>query len=98
MTEWTYAQTDPAEELSRLHYFSVKRRQPAGDVEFLITVKEYVAGPGGESMRFVAQADKQTNQRTAPFTPSGWGSSLLGALSDCIRAIHQFPYEGPEKN
>ena len=46
-------------------------------------------------MRFFAQADKQTNQNTAPFTPIGWGSTLLKALSECIRAIHRFPYEGP---
>ena len=25
---------------------------------------------------------------------SGWGNSLLKALADCIRALHQFPYEG----
>ncbi len=95
MTEWIYAQTDPANELARLHFFSMKKRQPTGDVEFIITVKEHALAPGSESMRFVATADKQTNQKTAPFTPSGWGNTLLTALSDCIRAIHQFPYEGP---
>jgi hypothetical protein len=45
-------------------------------------------------MRFFAQADKQTNQKSAPFTPTGWGESLLQALSECVRAIHRFPYEG----
>jgi hypothetical protein len=35
-------------------------------------------------MRFFAQADKQTNQRTAPFTPVGWGSTLLKALTECV--------------
>jgi hypothetical protein len=40
-----------------------------------------------------AQSDKQTNQQTTPFTPSGWGPTLLTALAECIRAIHRFPYE-----
>jgi hypothetical protein len=46
-------------------------------------------------MAFFAQADEQTNQKTAPFTPTGWGSTLLKALSECVQAIHKFPYEGP---
>lgn len=41
MSEWTFAQTDPSEELAQLHYFSMKKRQPGGDIEFLITVREY---------------------------------------------------------
>jgi hypothetical protein len=45
-------------------------------------------------MLFYAQADKQTNQKTVPYTPVGWGRTLLEALADCIRAIHKFPYEG----
>ena len=95
MEEWTYAQTDAGEELARLQHFSVKKRQDTREIEFVITVKEFATPPGGESMRFFAQADRQTNQKTAPFTPSGWGNSMLKALADCIRAIHQFPYEGP---
>jgi hypothetical protein len=34
------------------------------------------------------------NQKTAAFTPCGWGSNLYGALGDCVRLIRQFPYEG----
>ena len=67
--------------------------QPDGDVEFVITVKEFV-DRNIYHMRFFAQADKQTNQKTAPFVPCGWGESLLQALSECVRAIHRFPYEG----
>lgn len=94
MSEWTFAQTDPSEELAQLHYFSLKKRQPEGEIEFLITVWEYatVQEPG---MRFFARADKQTNQKTLPFTPCGWGSTLLKALSECVKAVHLFPYEGP---
>jgi hypothetical protein len=49
-------------------------------------------------MRFLAQADKQTNQNTAPYTPAGWGPGLLKALSECIRSIPRFPYESPLLN
>ncbi len=94
--EWTYAQGDPADQLAKLHYFSMKKHQPNGDVEFPITVREYVQNPEDHSMRFFAQTDKQTNQNTAPFTPSGWGSTLLKALSECVREIHRFPCEPPE--
>jgi hypothetical protein len=92
LSEWRYAQQDPSDELCQLHHFSIKKRQPDGDIEFVITVKEFVVAPY-PTMRFLAQSDKQTNQKIAPFTPSGWGSSLLDALSECIREIHRFPYE-----
>ena len=93
MSDWTFAQNDCSEELARLHFFSIKKHQPEGDVEFVITIREYV-DRNAASMRFFAQADKQTNQRTAAFTPCGWGESLVGALSECVKAIHRFPYEG----
>lgn len=92
MSDWTYAQRDPAEELAQLHYFSFKKRQPDGDVEFVITVKEFAAR-NVVQMRFYAQADKEVNQRSAPFRPFGWGDSLLAALVDCMRSIREHPYE-----
>ncbi len=95
MSEWTFAQTQPSEELAQLHFFSMKKCQPDGDIEFIITVKEYV-DRNQYHMRFFAEADKQTNQKSAPFTPFGWGESLLQALSECVRAIHRFPYEGDD--
>jgi len=49
--------------------------------------------PPDPAMRFLAQADKQTNQKTAPYTPMGWGSSLLQALAECMKGIRKFPYE-----
>lgn len=94
MAEWELAQSQPSEKLAQLHFFSIMKQQPGGEVEFRITVREYVAGKD-LSMRFFAEADKQTNQNTAPFTPVGWGNTLLRALTECIRAIHRFPYEGP---
>ena len=95
MKEWGFAQTDIADRLAQLHFFSIEKSHPRGEIEFVITVREYVK-PKEPEMLFFAQADKQTNQKTAPFTPSGWGRTLLDALSECIRAIHRFPYEGPE--
>jgi hypothetical protein len=94
MSEWEIAQSHPSEKLAKLHFFSVTKKQENGEIEFRIVVKEFVAS-GNPSMRYFAQADKQTNQSTAPFTPTGWGSDLLKALVECIRAIHRFPYEGP---
>ena len=93
MSDWTFAQSDPSEELAQLHFFSVKKQHPKGEIEFIITVREYV-DRNALRMRFFAQADKPTNQKTAPFTPFGWGETLLGALSECISAIQRFPYEG----
>ena len=96
MAEWVYAQRDPAEELAQLHFFSFTKRQPTGEIEFVITVKEF-ASRNALQMRFYAQADKEINQRTAAFRPFGSGDSLLHALSECIRSIRQYPYE-PDQN
>jgi hypothetical protein len=93
MSEWTFAQSDKAEELAQLHFFSINKRQGDQIIEFRVTVKEY-ATPNHLHMRFFAEADKQTNQKTAPYTPNGWGPTLLQALSDCVKAIQRFPYEG----
>ena len=93
MAEWEFAQTNPAQELAELRFFSVKKHQGDKTIEFRITVREF-APRNQLSMRFYAEADKQTNQKTAPYTASGWGPTLLRALSDCVREIERFPYEG----
>lgn len=98
MAEWEYARADASEELAELHLFTMKKRQADGEVTFRITVKEFAVAPPGQHLRFFAQADKAVNQKTAEFLPSGWGSSLLKALSDCMKLIRQFPYEGEEKD
>jgi hypothetical protein len=92
MAEWHFAQEDPSEELSQVHTFSMKKHQADGDIEFVITVKEYV-DRNPQLMRFFAQADKQVNQKTAGFRPFGWGTSLVEALSECMRVIRRNPYE-----
>jgi hypothetical protein len=92
LAEWTYPETDPSERYCQLHYFGFLKLQAGGDVDFTITVREYVT-PLDPSMRFFAQTDKQTNQRTLPFTPVGWGASMAEALGECVKAIRRFPYE-----
>lgn len=96
MNDWRFAQKDPSEELAILHHFSFKKLQSGLEITFLITVKEFVTPPKGQFARFFAQADKEVNQKTAPILPTGWGTSLLDALSDCTRMIRDFPYEGEE--
>jgi hypothetical protein len=96
VSDWVFAQKDPSQQLCHLHHFSVMKAQPGGPVEFRITVKEFASAPDA-CMKFLAQADKQTNQKTAPFTPVGWGNSLFSALEECIRAINRFPYEAAEE-
>ena len=99
MAEWELAQNDLSEELAKLHFFSIKMKQPDGDVEFQIVVREYATllldREQNRSMRFFAQANRQTNQSIAAYTPSGWGSTLGAALSQCVKEIRRFPYEGP---
>ena len=89
MSDWKFAHYEPNEELALLQHFSIKR----DGVEFVITVREY-ATPPDPAMKFFATADKQTNQATLAFTPTGWGPSVLVALSECIRSIRKFPYQG----
>lgn len=91
MGDWTFAQEDASEQLCKLHHFAMKNKS---GVEFIITVREYLTPPD-PSLRFLAQADKQTNQKTGAYTPVGWGNSLLSALHECMKSIHMFPYEGP---
>lgn len=92
MDEWAYAQTKATEKLARVSYFSVMKQQDGAEIEFLITVKEYAVATD-RRMHFFALADKQTNQNGTPYTPCGWGETLMSALSDCIRELHRFPYQ-----
>lgn len=34
MQDWAFAQTHASQELALLHFFSVKKQQPGGEVEF----------------------------------------------------------------
>jgi hypothetical protein len=97
VSDWKFAQKEVSEELALIHEFSIKKNQKDGDIEFLVTVKEFVAPPKGQFALFFAQADKFVNQKTAPILPTGWGNSLLDALCACVRMIREFPYEGEER-
>ncbi|MEP7366163.1 MAG: hypothetical protein ABI972_23135 [Acidobacteriota bacterium] len=93
MAEWQFAHAEPDEQFAQLHHFSMLQHQDGREIEFLITVKEFVKATD-PAMKFFAQANKQTNQKTMAFTPVGWGGTMLQALSDCMRAVRRFPYEG----
>jgi hypothetical protein len=47
-------------------------------------------------MKFFAMADIELNQKTAKFQPCGWADTLMGALTECLRNLRRFEYEGPE--
>jgi len=93
MSDWQYAQADRSDELAQVSVYTMKKHDQGRDVEFRITVKEFVTPPAGQHSRFFAEADKHVNQKTAAVLPFGWGDSLLKALADCMRMIRQFPYE-----
>jgi hypothetical protein len=93
VSDWKFAQKSQNEELAQLFTFSFKKCHGEGNTEFVITVKEFAAPPPGQHFRFFAQADKQVNQKLAPFLPSGWGNSVLEALNGCTRMIREFPCE-----
>jgi len=93
VAEWHYAQVNTSDELAQLSFYSMKKKQSGREIEFRITVREYAVQPAGQHARFLAEADKPVNQKLAAVLPHGWGHSVLEALSDCVRMIHQFPYE-----
>ena len=86
VAEWVYTQNDPAEELAQLHYFSIKKVQPEGGVEFVITVKEF-ASRNSVQMRFYAQADKEVNQRNRP-VPAFWLGRFAAGRTHRMRPRH----------
>lgn len=92
MNELGYVQSHPREQFARMHFFSMKKLQDGAEIDMTITVREFFTPPIG-ALQFFAQADKQTNQKIAPYTPSGWGSTLRDALVACVREINRFPYQ-----
>ena len=96
MAEWTYIDTDASEAFCQIQYFGFRKKQANGDVDFIITLREYT-NPQDPALKFFAQADKQTNQKTAPFTPVGWGQTVSAALHECVKGIRRFPYEPPDQ-
>lgn len=95
MEDWKFTQKDPSEALAKLHFFSIKKKYASGEVEARITVKEFATAKTTD-MKFFATADIQLNQNTAKFQPCGWAETLMGALTECLRNLRKFDYEGPE--
>ena len=93
--EWIDIEPTHEEQLCRVEHFEIRKAHKDGHVVFLIVMREYL-NPPDPSMRFTATADKQTNQKTAAYTPMGWGSSQGLALWECLQAIRRFPYEPVE--
>ena len=93
MQDWGYAKGDKSEQLARVHHFSMTKVDGDREIEMNITVKEFFT-PKDPALLFFAQADKQINQKVAPYTPCGWGKTLLEALEECVRAVNRFPYQG----
>jgi len=89
MSDWKYIRQNPGEALAQLHYFSVRKKSPTGDVELHITVHEYASADIG-NLLFFAQTDETMNRSAAPFRPSGWSSTLAGAVEECLLNIRRF--------
>ena len=89
MEEWIFAQSDPSQQLAKMHHFSMTKCHAAGETEVTITVKEFLT-PKDPALGFFAQANIQTNHATAPYTPCGWGDSVLAALAECMREVERF--------
>lgn len=92
VNEWKLLQKDPSEALARLHYFSIKKKHPKGEIEARITVKEFVTAKTSD-MQFIATAEVELNQKTMAFRPCGWHETLAGALGECLRNFRRFDYE-----
>ena len=93
MSEWQFAQRRPEQRLAIVSQYSMVKRQDGEEIEFTITVKEFLT-PKDPMMKFYAQADKETNQQTGvAYLPTGWGPTLLKALSQCMEEIERFPYQ-----
>jgi hypothetical protein len=45
LAEWTYVETDASEGYCHLQYFGIKKQHVGGDVEFVITLREYINLP-----------------------------------------------------
>jgi hypothetical protein len=96
MSDWKYVQMDPTESLAQLHFFSVKKKHGSSHLDVRITVHEF-ATPDVGALQFFAMADIELNQKTAKYQPSGWSDTLMGALSECMRNLRRFEYEGPDR-
>jgi hypothetical protein len=92
LEDWKYVDSEAEERLCHVEQYGIRKTYSGGEIEFIVSVREY-REPPDPAMRFFAQADKHTNQKSAPYIPCGWGPNLSTALWECIKAIRKFPYE-----
>jgi len=93
MKDWGFAQTHPSQEMAQLHLYSIKKVQPDCEVEFTITVKEYIT-PKEPTMHFFAQTDKMTNQKTAPLPSLRLGKNHAGSAFRMRESPQPVPVRG----
>ena len=79
MAEWIYAQSDPAEELAELHFFSFKKRRPEGDIEFVITVKEFASRNALQMQFYATRRSTRGPHRSGP---------LAGGIRCCAHSAN----------
>jgi hypothetical protein len=73
----------PPNKLARLR-FRKNRMAPVGEFRIGLAICEAMR----IEMPFFARADDaRPNQKTLPFTPSGWGNTLLDALAGCVETV-----------
>jgi len=89
LEEWIFAQSDPSQQLAKVHHFSMSKCHAGGEVDVTITVKEFLT-PKDPALGFFAKASIQTNTGIASYTPCGWGDSILAALAECVREVERF--------
>ena len=53
MAEWQFAHAEPNEQFAQLHHFSIVQQQGGREIEFVITVKEFVKATD-PAMKFFA--------------------------------------------
>jgi len=92
MSDWQFAQAQPEQQLAKVHHFSMVKQSDRGEITFNIAVREFLT-PKDPALGYFAEADKQTNQKVAAYTPIGWGNTLLAALAQCMREVERFPYQ-----
>jgi hypothetical protein len=97
VNEWKLVQKDSSEGLARLHFFSIKKKHAAGEIEARITVKEFATFKTSD-MQFYASADIELNQKAMNFQPCGWSETLAGALGECLRNLRKFDYEADQQS
>jgi hypothetical protein len=70
MTDWTFAEQKPSDELAQLHFFSMQKIQDERSIEFRIAVYEY-ATKNHLSMRFLPRRPANEPENVAVYA-CGW--------------------------